>query len=69
MLVFTIEHSLVGLDTFDPDQGFILRDLGAQECFLKTKLTPIENVASIESSFTLKQVKDTNSRQMGTPGA
>ncbi len=37
------------------------RDLSAYERFLKTKLTRVENVASIESSFALKQVKYTNS--------
>jgi Lrp/AsnC family transcriptional regulator, leucine-responsive regulatory protein len=37
------------------------RDLSAYERFLKTKLTRVDNVASIESSFALKQVKYTNS--------
>lgn len=36
------------------------RDLAAYERFLKTKLTRVENVASIESSFALKQVKYSN---------
>lgn len=45
-------------------QDYLLRvvvaDLAAYERFLKTKLTRIGNVASIESSFALKQVKYTN---------
>jgi len=42
--------------------------LAAYERFLKTKLTRIENVASIESSFALKQVKYTNSLPLETLG-
>ncbi|GAB4372870.1 MAG: Lrp/AsnC family transcriptional regulator [Kiloniellaceae bacterium] len=45
------------------------RDLAAYERFLKTKLTRVENVASIESSFALKQVKYTNSLPLETLGA
>ena len=45
-------------------QDYLLRvvvaDLAAYERFLKTKLTRVPNVASIESSFALKQVKYTN---------
>ncbi|HIC81077.1 MAG TPA: Lrp/AsnC family transcriptional regulator [Kiloniellaceae bacterium] len=45
-------------------QDYLLRvvvaDLAAYERFLKTKLTRVGNVASIESSFALKQVKYTN---------
>lgn len=44
------------------------RDLAAYERFLKTKLTRVENVASIESSFALKQVKYTNSLPLETVG-
>jgi len=44
------------------------RDLAGYERFLKTKLTRIENVASIESSFALKQVKYTNSLPLETTG-
>jgi len=44
------------------------RDLGAYERFLKTKLTRVENVASIESSFALKQVKYTNSLPLESVG-
>ena len=35
----------------------VVRDLDAYEEFLKDKLTRLDNVASIESSFALKQVK------------
>ncbi|MEQ9608419.1 MAG: Lrp/AsnC family transcriptional regulator [Kiloniellaceae bacterium] len=42
------------------------RDLAAYERFLKTKLTRVENVAYIESSFALKQVKYTNSLPLET---
>jgi Lrp/AsnC family transcriptional regulator, leucine-responsive regulatory protein len=45
------------------------RDLAAYERFLKTKLTRVENVASIESSFALKQVKYTNSLPLETLGS
>ncbi|WP_322096681.1 Lrp/AsnC ligand binding domain-containing protein [Pelagibius sp.] len=38
----------------------VVADLAAYERFLKTKLTRVANVASIESSFALKQVKYTN---------
>lgn len=45
-------------------QDYLLRvvvaDLAAYERFLKTKLTRVKNVASIESSFALKQVKYNN---------
>jgi Lrp/AsnC family transcriptional regulator, leucine-responsive regulatory protein len=45
-------------------QDFLLRvvvaDLDAYERFLKTKLTRVEGVASIQSSFALGQVKHTN---------
>jgi Lrp/AsnC family leucine-responsive transcriptional regulator len=45
-------------------QDFLLRvvvsDLDAYERFLKTKLTWVEGVSSIESSFALGQVKHTN---------
>lgn len=44
------------------------RDLAAYERFLKTKLTRVENVASIESSFALKQVKYTSSLPLETLG-
>ena len=38
----------------------VAADLAAYERFLKDKLTRIDSVASIESSFALKQVKYTN---------
>ena len=45
-------------------QDFLLRvvvaDLDAYECFLKTQLTRVEGVASIQSSFALGQVKHTS---------
>ena len=45
-------------------QDFLLRvvvsDLDAYERFLKTKLTRVEGVSSIQSSFALGQVKHTN---------
>lgn len=45
-------------------QDFLLRvvvaDLDAYERFLKTRLTRLEGVSSIESSFALGQVKHTN---------
>src|SRR3546814_20898019 len=44
------------------------RDLAAYERFLKTKLTRVDNVASIESSFALKQVKYTSSLPLETLG-
>ena len=45
-------------------QDYLIRvvvpDLGSYETFLKAKLTRLENIASIESSFALSQVKYTN---------
>jgi Lrp/AsnC family leucine-responsive transcriptional regulator len=45
-------------------QDFLLRvvvaDLDAYERFLKTRLTRVDGVASIESSFALGQIKHTN---------
>ena len=45
-------------------QDFLLRvvvaDLDAYERFLKTRLTRVEGVASIQSSFALGQIKHTN---------
>jgi DNA-binding Lrp family transcriptional regulator len=38
----------------------VVPDLAAYERFLKQKLTRLEGVASIESSFALEQVKYTN---------
>jgi Lrp/AsnC family transcriptional regulator, leucine-responsive regulatory protein len=38
----------------------VVPDLGAYERFLKQKLTRLDGVASIESSFALEQVKYTN---------
>ncbi len=38
----------------------VVPDLEAYEVFLKTKLTRLEGVGSIESSFALAQVKHTN---------
>jgi Lrp/AsnC family transcriptional regulator, leucine-responsive regulatory protein len=38
----------------------VVPDLAAYERFLKQKLTKLDNVASIESSFALEQVKYTN---------
>jgi Lrp/AsnC family leucine-responsive transcriptional regulator len=38
----------------------VVRDLAAYEMFLKTKLTRLDGVASIESSFALGQVKRSN---------
>jgi Lrp/AsnC family leucine-responsive transcriptional regulator len=38
----------------------VVPDLSAYERFLKTKLTRLEGIASIESSFALEQVKYTN---------
>lgn len=38
----------------------VVPDLDAYEEFLKTKLTRLEGVGSIESSFALSQVKYTN---------
>ena len=35
----------------------VARDLAAYETFLKTKLTRLDGIASIESSFALSQVK------------
>ena len=42
--------------TYD-DAGSVARDLEAYERFLKDKLTRLDNVASIETSFALGQVK------------
>ena len=38
----------------------VVEDLAAYEVFLKQKLTRLEGIASIESSFALEQVKYTN---------
>jgi Lrp/AsnC family leucine-responsive transcriptional regulator len=38
----------------------VVADLSAYEQFLKTKLTRLDGIASIESSFALEQVKYTN---------
>jgi Lrp/AsnC family leucine-responsive transcriptional regulator len=38
----------------------VVADLAAYERFLKQKLTRVEGIASIESSFALEQVKYTN---------
>ena len=38
----------------------VVRDLAAYERFLKDKLTRLDGVASIESSFALGQVKRSN---------
>jgi len=38
----------------------VVADLAAYEQFLKTKLTRLDGIASIESSFALEQVKYTN---------
>ena len=38
----------------------VVEDLAAYEVFLKQKLTRVEGIASIESSFALEQVKYTN---------
>jgi hypothetical protein len=38
----------------------VVADLGAYEQFLKQKLTRLDGIASIESSFALEQVKYTN---------
>ena len=38
----------------------VVSDLGAYEQFLKQKLTRLDGIASIESSFALEQVKYTN---------
>lgn len=46
----------------------VARDLDAYERFLKDKLTRIHGVASIESSFALKQVKYSNSLPLGPVG-
>ncbi|MEQ1950188.1 Lrp/AsnC family transcriptional regulator [Mesorhizobium sp. CN2-181] len=44
----------------------VVRDLDAYEEFLKAKLTRLDNVASIESSFALKQVKRSEILPLGT---
>ncbi len=38
----------------------VVADLAAYEQFLKQKLTRLDGIASIESSFALEQVKYTN---------
>jgi Lrp/AsnC family transcriptional regulator, leucine-responsive regulatory protein len=43
----------------------VVPDLDAYERFLKTKLTRLEGIASIESSFALEQVKYTNVLPLG----
>ena len=43
----------------------LVPDLAAYERFLKTKLTRLEGIASIESSFALEQVKYTNVLPVG----
>lgn len=44
----------------------VVRDLHAYERFLKEKLTRLDGVASIESSFALSQIKRSNSLPIGT---
>ena len=47
-----------GLDAFGVSPaGRVCADLGAYEEFLRSKLTQLEGVGSIESSFSLAQVK------------
>jgi Lrp/AsnC family leucine-responsive transcriptional regulator len=43
----------------------VAEDLGAYERFLKQKLTRLDGIASIESSFALEQVKYTNVLPVG----
>ena len=43
----------------------VVPDLAAYERFLKTKLTRLDGIASIESSFALEQVKYTNVLPVG----
>jgi len=43
----------------------LVRDLAEYEAFLKNKLTRLEEVASIETSFALTQIKRTNSLPIG----
>lgn len=43
----------------------VVRDLEAYESFLKRKLTRLDGVASIESSFALAQVKHSNCLPLG----
>jgi len=43
----------------------VVPDLAAYERFLKEKLTRLERIASIESSFALEQVKYTNVLRVG----
>jgi Lrp/AsnC family leucine-responsive transcriptional regulator len=38
----------------------VVRNLHAYECFRKEKLTRLDGVASIESSFALAQIKRSN---------
>ncbi|BCH19838.1 Lrp/AsnC family transcriptional regulator [Mesorhizobium sp. L-2-11] len=46
----------------------VVKDLEAYEAFLKQKLTRLEGVASIESSFALGQVKHSQALPIGDPG-
>ena len=50
-----LRHGLTGHVIVMPGE-----DLAAYERFLKTKLTRLDGIASIESSFALEQVKYTN---------
>ena len=43
----------------------VVEDLAAYERFLKEKLTRLDGIASIESSFALEQVKYTNALPLG----
>jgi Lrp/AsnC family leucine-responsive transcriptional regulator len=43
----------------------VVRDLHAYERFLKEKLTRLDGVASIESSFALVQIKRSNMLPIG----
>src|SRR6186713_2542759 len=45
----------------------VVADLAAYDRFLKQKLTRLEGIASIESSFALEQVKYTNVLPLGWP--
>lgn len=46
----------------------VVRDLPAYERFLKEKLTRLDGVASIESSFALGQLKHSNALPIPSPG-
>jgi len=46
----------------------VVKDLEAYESFLKQKLTRLEGVASIESSFALGQVKHSQVLPIDGPG-